>query len=105
MGDCKGPMWMLVNTTIFDTLDNVIQMVDAMDDQLKVKRGEYCDDDPSPPPTTDSNCEWEEYEETRNYLVKVIMRMMIRMTSMMRMMTMMGMMGMMMAMSGRSTRR
>ena len=29
-------MWMLVNTTIFDTLDNVIQMVDAMDDQLKV---------------------------------------------------------------------
>jgi len=69
--DCKGPMWMLVNTTIFDTLDNVIQMVDAMDDQLKVKRGEYCDDDPSPPPTTDSNCEWEEYEETRNYLVKV----------------------------------
>merc|ERR1711963_660248 len=62
---------MLVNTTIFDTLDNVIQMVDAMDDQLKVKRGEYCDDDPSPPPTTDSNCEWEEYEETRNYLVKV----------------------------------
>merc|ERR1712113_249881 len=69
--DCKGPMWMLVNTTIFDTLDNVIQMVDAMDDQLKVKRGEYCDDDPSPPPSTDSNCEWEEYEETRNYLVKV----------------------------------
>merc|ERR1712109_109806 len=69
--DCKGPMWMLVNTTIFDTLDNVIQMVDAMDDQLKVKRGEYCGDDPSPPPSTDSNCEWEEYEETRNYLVKV----------------------------------
>lgn len=64
-------MWMLVNTTIFDTLENVVGMVAAMDEQLKVKRGDYCDDEPGVPVTTDSNCEWEEYENTRDYLVKV----------------------------------
>merc|ERR1712045_485755 len=63
--------WMLVNTTIFDTLENVVGMVAAMDEQLKVKRGDYCDDEPGVPVTTDSNCEWEEYENTRDYLVKV----------------------------------
>merc|ERR1719189_3086521 len=33
INDCKGPMWMLVNTTIFDTLENVVGMVAAMDEQ------------------------------------------------------------------------
>ena len=64
-------MWMLVNTTIFDTYENVVGMVDVMDNQLKVKRSKYCqsgDDDP-PPPT--STCQWEEYEKTREYLVEV----------------------------------
>merc|ERR1712210_220713 len=40
--DCKGPMWMLVNTTIFDTLDSVTEVVSVMDEMLKTKRGEYC---------------------------------------------------------------
>jgi len=68
--DCKGPMWMLVNTTIFDTLENVVAMVNAMDEQLKLKRGVYCKEGPVPPPTN-TNCEWEEYENTREYLVEV----------------------------------
>merc|ERR1719180_428122 len=50
--DCKGPMWMLVNTTIFDTLENVVAMVNAMDEQLKLKRGVYCKGDPFPLPPT-----------------------------------------------------
>merc|ERR1712203_1233037 len=48
INDCKGPMWMLVNTTIFDTLENVVAMVNAMDEQLKLKRGVYCEDGPVP---------------------------------------------------------
>ena len=66
----RGPMWMLVNTTIFDTLENVVAMVNAMDEQLKLKRGVYCKEGPVPPPTN-TNCEWEEYENTKTYLVEV----------------------------------
>merc|ERR1719460_3595048 len=61
-------MWMLVNTTIFDTLENVVAMVNAMDEQLKLKRGVYCKEGPVPPPTN-TNCEWEEYENTRETLI------------------------------------
>merc|ERR1712088_736936 len=69
--DCKGPMWMLVNTTIFETVDNVAAMVSVMDDQLKTKRGDYCNNDDTPPPPSTTNCEWEEYENTKTYLVEV----------------------------------
>merc|ERR1712158_134849 len=69
--DCKGPMWMLVNTTIFETLENVAGMVSVMDDELKNKRGDYCNNDDTPPPPSTTNCEWEEYENTKTYLVEV----------------------------------
>merc|ERR1712110_46099 len=68
--ECKGPMWMLVNTTIFATYESVVEMVDIMDSELKRKRSKYCKSDSDPPPPT-STCQWEEYEETRNYLIKV----------------------------------
>merc|ERR1712130_391632 len=63
--DCKGPMWMLVNTTIFESVESVAAMVSVMDDELKSKRGDYCNtsDDPPAPPTT--NCDWEEYENSK----------------------------------------
>merc|ERR1712045_500009 len=69
--DCKGPMWMLVNTTIFETVDNVAGMVSVMDDELKSKRGDYCNTDDDPPPPSTTNCQWEEYEHTKAYLVEV----------------------------------
>jgi Fe-S cluster biosynthesis and repair protein YggX len=69
--DCKGPMWMLVNTTIFDTVDSVTEVVSVMDDMLKTKRGEYCNSDDTPPPPSTTNCEWEEYEQTKAYLEEV----------------------------------
>ena len=64
-------MWMLVNTTIFETLENVAAMVSVMDDELKTKRGDYCNNDDTPPPPSTTNCEWEEYENTKTYLVEV----------------------------------
>ena len=64
-------MWMLVNTTIFETLENVAAMVSVMDDELKNKRGDYCNNDDTPPPPSTTNCEWEEYENTKTYLVEV----------------------------------
>merc|ERR1711963_1157502 len=57
INDCKGPMWMLVNTTIFESLEE--------------KRADFCDNDEGPPPTDDNNCEWEEYEHTKKFLIKV----------------------------------
>merc|ERR1711936_1343211 len=69
--DCKGLMWMLVNTTIFESVESVTAMVSVMDDELKAKRGDYCNtsDDPPAPPTT--NCDWEEYENSKDYLSEV----------------------------------
>ena len=64
-------MWMLVNTTIFETVDSVTAMVSAMDETLKTKRAEYCNDDEGPPPPSTTNCEWEEYEQTKAYLEEV----------------------------------
>jgi len=68
---CKGPMWMLVNTTIFDTYENVVSMVDVMDESLKTKRNKYCKGGDDGPPPPSSSCQWEEYEKTREYLVEV----------------------------------
>ena len=62
---------MLVNTTIFDTLDSVTEVVSVMDEMLKTKRGEYCNSDDTPPPPSTTNCEWEEYEQTKAYLEEV----------------------------------
>jgi len=70
----KGPMWMLVNFTIFGEMSEVSQMVFAMDDQLRTLLGKYCANTviDLPDVTTDGpNCEWEEYEKTKEYLVEV----------------------------------
>jgi hypothetical protein len=42
-----------------------------MDEMLKTKRGEYCNSDDTPPPPSTTNCEWEEYEQTKAYLEEV----------------------------------
>merc|ERR1712128_256744 len=71
----KAPMWMLVNTTIFSGVDELEVMVDAMITQLEELLIQYCGSDevPTSPNTSDDgpNCEWEEYEQTKEYLIKV----------------------------------
>ena len=71
----KGPMWMLVNSTIFSEVAEVTQMVTAMEEQLKTMLSGYCanTDLPGPvlPDDEGPNCEWEEYEKTKEYLVEV----------------------------------
>lgn len=69
----KGPMWMLVNYTIFSEMTEIQGMIVAMDGQLKGKLGQYCANTDVDIPITDEgpNCEWEEYEKTKEYLVEV----------------------------------
>jgi len=72
----KAPMWMLVNTTIFSGIDELEVMVDAMIIQLEELLQQYCGSDEVTPSTQTSdddgpNCEWEEYEQTKEYLIKV----------------------------------
>jgi len=68
----KGPMWMLVNTTIFSDISELEVMVDAMVIQLQTLLEEYCDPTTAPiSAPSGPNCEWEEYEQTKEYLVKV----------------------------------
>lgn len=72
----KAPMWMLVNTTIFSGIDELEVMVDAMIIQLEELLQQYCGSDEITPSTQTSdddgpNCEWEEYEQTKEYLIKV----------------------------------
>ena len=68
-------MWMLVNTTIFSGIDELEVMVDAMIIQLEELLQQYCGSDVVTPSTNTGddgpNCEWEEYEQTKEYLVKV----------------------------------
>jgi len=71
----KAPMWMLVNTTIFSGIDELEVMVDAMIIQLEELLQQYCGSDVVIPSTQTGddgpNCEWEEYEQTKEYLIKV----------------------------------
>ena len=65
-------MWMLVNTTIFAEMSELEVMLDTMISTLESLVGDYCKDVdvPTSDPTTEPNCEWEEYTETKEYLVK-----------------------------------
>jgi len=71
----KAPMWMLVNTTIFSGADELEVMVDAMITQLEELLKKYCgaDEVTQTRQVGDEghNCEWEEYKQTKEYLIKV----------------------------------
>ena len=68
-------MWMLVNTTIFSGVDELEVMVDAMVDELEELLQQYCGSDKvvSAPLNEYKGpiCAWDEYEQTKEYLVKV----------------------------------
>jgi len=71
----KAPMWMLVNTTIFSGADELEVMVDAMITQLEELLKQYCGADEVTVTRTGGdegpNCEWEEYQQTKEYLIKI----------------------------------
>ena len=74
MLNSRAPMWMLVNHTIFAEIGEVELMVDAMIAQIDTLITDYCDPGTSTPPPQDNddlNCEWNEFEETKRYLVEV----------------------------------
>jgi len=70
----KGPMWMLVNTTIFtEGTEEPTIMLGAMEEMMKALKEEYCTPGPTTRPTipTGDSCEWAEYEKTGEYLNRI----------------------------------
>jgi hypothetical protein len=62
-----------VNTTIFSEIEEVKALVNAMVTELENLRVQYCGADPGvvpTPPSDGPSCEWEEYEQTKEYLGK-----------------------------------
>ena len=72
---CRAPMWMLVNTTIFSSIGEVEVVVNVMLDQLQELLQKYCGSDRVAPGIVNEdkepNCAWEEYEQTKEYLIKI----------------------------------
>jgi len=70
----KGPMWMLVNTTIFtEGVEEPTIMLGAMEEMMKALKEEYCKPGATPRPPTNpgESCEWAEYEQTGEYLKRI----------------------------------
>jgi len=65
----KGPMWMLVNTTIFADIGEVEVMVDTMINQLKTVLPDFCGSKVVITPKEGPNCEWQEYENYRDFIL------------------------------------
>ena len=68
----KGPMWMLVNATIFGEIAEVETVITTMISMLEKLIDDYCTDGkvPDQPQNSQRNCQWEEYTETKEYLEK-----------------------------------
>ena len=68
-------MWMLVNSTIFNGIDETQVMVDALIDLMKGLKVQFCGveegDDVRILDEEGPNCQWEEYQQTKEYLEKV----------------------------------
>jgi len=68
----KGPLWMLVNETIFTpSLDSLSITVVAAANMSDLLLSDYCSESPRPPSPDGPTCDWEEYQETSKYLEKV----------------------------------
>jgi len=68
----KGPLWMLVNETIFTpSLESLSITVVAAANMSDLLLADYCSESPRPPSNDGPTCEWDEYEETGKYLEKV----------------------------------
>jgi hypothetical protein len=68
----KGPLWMLVNETIFTpSLDSLSITVVAAANMSDLLLADYCSESPRPTTNDKPTCEWDEYEATSKYLEKV----------------------------------
>jgi hypothetical protein len=68
----KGPLWMLVNETIFTpSLDSLSITVVAAANMSDLLLADYCSESPRPPTNDNPTCERDEYEATSKYLEKV----------------------------------
>ena len=71
----RGPMWMLVNSTIFSESTETRIMVETLIEMMKGLKVQFCgveEGDPIRNLADDGpNCQWEEYQQTREYLEKV----------------------------------
>jgi len=66
----KKPLWLLVNTTIFYSMTELEAAVSVEKEMLDLIREEYCSGSGVAPrnPDDDPNCEWQEYEQTNEYI-------------------------------------
>jgi len=71
----RPPMWMLVNSTIFNEIDETQVMVEALIDLMKGLKVQFCGVEEGDPPRDlgeeGPNCQWEEYQQTKEYLDKI----------------------------------
>ena len=64
-------MWMLVNTTIFSEMGEIQTMVESSKAMLLELLGQKCANADVPAPPKGPRCDWEEYEQTKEYQVEV----------------------------------
>lgn len=70
----KGPLWMMVNITIFGNKDTMNEMITALEAALEEMRTEYCGSEGTPrieePETTDE-CDINEIEQAKTWIVDI----------------------------------
>lgn len=69
----KGPLWMMVNITIFGNEQTMTEMIIALESALDDMSREYCSQEPRlPEPTTDGNtCDLEEINAARQFIADI----------------------------------
>lgn len=71
----KAPMWMMVNSTIFSGVEETQVMAEALIELMRGLKVQFCgveEGDPVRDLGEDGpNCQWEEYQQTKEYLEKV----------------------------------
>jgi len=69
----KGPLWMMVNITIFGDENQMTEMIIALEAALDDMRSEYCGVDPIIPKTTtdDNTCDQDEIDAAREFIAQI----------------------------------
>merc|ERR1712172_396108 len=71
----KGPLWMMVNVSIFETEDVLGEMITALEAALDEMGGKYCSSTPRPiDPKTDGEddtCDLEEINKARDFIQEI----------------------------------
>jgi len=70
----KGPLWMMVNVSIFETEDVLGEMITALEAALDEMGGKYCSSTPqrdNPPIGEDDTCGLEEINKARDFIQEI----------------------------------